>query len=131
MDIKINKDIAKDYPTDVWKGFTLRQIFCILAALILGAGSVLLLYFGAGVNIHAAVYLAIPISSPLILIEFLSYKGLPVLDYLRERIRLADQPVLYYQAEENHYLYENKQEQRKKTLKQQKNKRKGSGSPWD
>ena len=105
MDIKINKDIAKAYPSDVWKGFTLQQLICLLVAGVLGAGSILLLYFGAGVNIHVAVYISIPIAAPLVLAVFMAYKGLTALVYLREKIRLMDQDTLTYQAEENHYLY--------------------------
>lgn len=29
MDIKINKDIAKEYPDDTYKGFSVRQLLCI------------------------------------------------------------------------------------------------------
>lgn len=105
MDININKDIARDYPSDVWKGFTLKQLLCILVALVLGATSILVLYFGAGTNIHVAVYISIPIVAPVILMGFAYHRGLPLIDYVKERIRLADQPDLYYQAEENHYLY--------------------------
>lgn len=40
MDIKINKDIAKEYPDDMYKGFSIRQILCIGTAMVLGGGTV-------------------------------------------------------------------------------------------
>lgn len=106
MDIKINKDIAKEYPDDTYKGFSVRQLLCIGAAAFLGGGTILILYYMVGLNIHAAVYGAFPLAAPVILVGFIQYKGMPLIDALREWVRLTDQPVMVYEAHENHYDYD-------------------------
>lgn len=103
MDIKINKDIATQYPDDAFKGFSVRQLLCIGTAAVLGIGIILFLYYGADVNIHAAVYVALPVPAVIVLAGFMKYKGMPLITAIKEWIRLADQPVMVYQAEENHY----------------------------
>ena len=99
MDIKINKDIAKEYPDDTYKGFSVRQLLCIGTAAFLGGGTILILYYMVGLNIHAAVYGAFPLAAPVILVGFIQYKGMPLIDALREWVRLTDQPVMVYCVE--------------------------------
>lgn len=140
MDIKINKDIAKEYPDDLYKGFSIRQILCIGTAMVLGGGTVLLLYYVVGLNIHIAVYGAFPLAAPVILAGFIHYKGMPLIDAFREWVRLADQPVMAYEAQENHYdsygeeiqdpeeeTYERRSRKREKRIQKEKKQKKRFG----
>lgn len=45
-------------------------------------------------------------AAPVILVGFIQYKGMPLIDALREWVRLTDQPVMVYEAHENHYDYD-------------------------
>lgn len=103
MDIKINKDIATEYPDDTYKGFSVKQILCIVTAAGLGMGIVLVLYYIVGLNIHVAVYSAFPVAAPIILLGFIRYKGMFLMEALKEWVRLQDQPVMVYEACENLY----------------------------
>lgn len=103
MDIKINKDIAQQYPDDAYKGFSVKELACILTAGALALGIVLTLYFIVGLNIHVAVYAAFPVAAPVIFVGFYKYKNMLLLDAIREWIRLQDQPAMAYEAGENHY----------------------------
>ena len=44
MNIPINKDINEEYKSDLWKGFTGRQLLFISIALCCGTGMILLCY---------------------------------------------------------------------------------------
>lgn len=130
MDIKINKDIASEYPDDAYKGFSVKQILCICIAGALGTGIILTLYYVVGLNIHTAVYAAFPAAAPVILIGFIKYKGMFLVDALKEWVRLQDQPVMIYEAEENHYdccevLLVFEEEKRRETERRRRKKKQG------
>lgn len=110
MDIKINKDIAKEYPDDAVKGYSKRDMLYIGTAAVLGLATIGALYYAAGVNIHAAVYAVMPVSGTVILIGFGNYKNMGVPEAFREWLRLTDQPVMAYEARENHYDYLEREE---------------------
>ena len=75
MAIRNNKDFLKEYKDDAWKGFSTRELLCIIGAAAIGITADALLHFYAGVSLAAGVYIALPLAVPLILIGFYKYQG--------------------------------------------------------
>jgi len=70
MAIRNNKDFLKEYKDDAWKGFSTRELLCIIGAAAIGITVDALLHFYAGISLAAGVYIALPLAVPLILIGF-------------------------------------------------------------
>ncbi len=75
MAIRNNKDFLKEYKDDAWKGFSTRELLCIIGAAAIGITVDVLLHYYAGVSLAAGVYIALPIAAPLILVGFYKYQG--------------------------------------------------------
>ena len=85
MAIRNNKDFLKEYKDDAWKGFSTRELLCIIGAAAIGITVDALLHFYAGISLAAGVYIALPLAVPLILIGFYKYQGfLTVGRFLKE-----------------------------------------------
>jgi len=85
MAIRNNKDFLKEYKDDAWKGFSTRELLCIIGAAAIGITVDALLHFYAGVSLAMGVYVALPLAVPLILIGFYKYQGfLTVGRFLKE-----------------------------------------------
>ena len=85
MEIRNNKDFLKEYKDDAWKGFSTRELLCIIGAAAIGITADALLHIYAGVSLAAGVYIALPLAVPLILIGFYKYQGfLTVGRFLKE-----------------------------------------------
>ena len=85
MEIRNNKDFLKEYKDDAWKGFSTRELLCIIGAAAIGITVDALLHIYAGVSLAAGVYIALPLAIPLILIGFYKYQGfLTVGRFLKE-----------------------------------------------
>ena len=85
MEIQNNKDFLKEYKDDAWKGFSTRELLCIIGAAATGITVDALLHFYAGISLATGVYIALPLAIPFILIGFYKYQGhLTVGRFLRE-----------------------------------------------
>ena len=85
MEIRNNKDFLKEYKDDAWKGFSTRELLCIIGAAAIGITVDALLHYYAGVSLAVGVYIALPLAVPLILIGFYKYQGfLTVGRFLKE-----------------------------------------------
>ena len=75
MAIRNNKDFLKEYKDDAWKGFSTRELLCIVGAAAIAITVDVLLHFFAGISLATGVYIALPLAVPLILIGFYKYQG--------------------------------------------------------
>jgi len=56
MAIRNNKDFLKEYKDDAWKGFSTRELLCIIGAAAIGITVDALLHFYAGVSRRNRLY---------------------------------------------------------------------------
>ena len=85
MEIRNNKDFLKEYKDDAWKGFSTRELLCIIGAAAIGITVDALLHYYAGISLAVGVYIALPLAVPLILVGFYKYQGfLTVGRFLKE-----------------------------------------------
>lgn len=75
MQIKVNKDFLTEYKDEVWKGFGVAEIISIILALGCIAGVVFCLYKKFGISPASAVYIGVPVSSPILVAGFYKYQG--------------------------------------------------------
>ena len=75
MNIEINKDFLKEYKDDAWKGFSVREVLALISAACIGVGIDAALHLCAGMSIAAGVYIALPLTLPVMLIGFYYYQG--------------------------------------------------------
>jgi len=75
MAIRNNKDFLKEYKDDAWKGFSTRELLCIIGAAATGITVDALLHYFAGISLATGVYIALPLAVPFILIGFYKYQG--------------------------------------------------------
>ena len=85
MEIRNNKDFLKEYKDDAWKGFSTRELLCIIGAAAIGITVDALLHYFVGISLAVGVYIALPLAVPLILVGFYKYQGfLTVGRFLKE-----------------------------------------------
>ena len=101
MAIRNNKDFLKEYKDDAWKGFSTKELLCLAGAAAIGITVDVLLYFYAGVSLAVGVYIALPLTVPLILAGFYKYQGfLPLGKFLSEwKYKLETSRILYCSGE--------------------------------
>ena len=75
MKIQINKDLLTEYKDAVWKGFTVKELLCMLCGGGIAIGVVFLLHRYFGMYPATAIYLAVPFALPPVLIGFFRYQG--------------------------------------------------------
>ena len=75
MAIRNNKDFLKEYKDDAWKGFSTRELLCMIGAAATGITVDALLHFYAGISLATGVYIALPMAVPFILFGFYKYQG--------------------------------------------------------
>ena len=110
MVIEINKDIER-YKESVLFGFTAKQLLISLAAIISGAGIVLLLYPYIGLTF--SVYVAAPVVAPVALGGFYSLNGMSFYEVMRQRMRMLffNRPLTYVSTEKEAVLHEFKKKE--------------------
>ncbi len=98
LSVNINQDVEQ-YQETVLAGLNAKQAIAVLFALAAGTAVVCGLYFGFGVPVEIAVYVAIPVCTPFILSVFGSRYGLST----PERMIQANKrkQVLLYDAKRN------------------------------
>ena len=70
LNININKDFEKHYKDDAWRGFTLKEVCCMLLFLILLFGMVFFCWKWLHMQPDLAVYLAVPFGLPVLCVGF-------------------------------------------------------------
>ena len=75
MAIRNNKDFLKEYKDDAWKGFSTRELLCMIGAAVTGITVDALLHFYAGISLATGVYISLPMAVPFILFGFYKYQG--------------------------------------------------------
>ena len=84
MNIKLNKDFETEYPDDVWRGFTARQVVTILFAGALAIGVGALVWKLTGINPKYCIYLGMPVMGLILYIGFKQNQGMHLEEYLKE-----------------------------------------------
>lgn len=100
MNININKDFAEAYRDELARGLTLREWVALGAAVVVGVGQVLALYYFFGVNLTFGVYLAVPLCFGVLMFGIWRTQGLTMLQLWREKQYTRATRLLCYEAEE-------------------------------
>lgn len=100
MNININKDFEKQYKDDAWRGFTLKEVCCMLLFLLVLFSIVYVCWKWLHLPPELAAYFAVPFGLPILCIGFLKYQGLTPLELVKELIFEYQTKLLIYDAEE-------------------------------
>ena len=95
MVIYVNKNID-EYKDDFFKGLTFRQSMISAAAVISGACVFLFLYMGLGFPQSLSLYLTLPVVFPIAATGFLKIHGMSLIEYLKQRHQVRQNPVYLY-----------------------------------
>lgn len=93
----ITTDVAA-FKDDFYKGLSLRECLYGGAALLAGAGGILLLHFYFGMNINAAVTVCIPVIGGIGLCGFYQKNGMTLLKIIQNAVRIARQKPFTYET---------------------------------
>lgn len=95
MNKEINQDIGgmKD---DFFKGLSLRESIYGAFAFIIGAGGVIVMVFGCGMNVNVAITICIPVLAAIGLCGFYSRNGMTLPAILRRKIKIYRQKPLTF-----------------------------------
>lgn len=100
MQIPINKDFEEEYKNELAKGFTMRELVSIVAAVLLAAGVTLLVWHLTGLAPNECVYIGLPFCVPILLAGFFKKQGLTLDAYLKELLYERRTRLLTYDADE-------------------------------
>lgn len=100
MNIKLNKDFEREYPDDVWKGFTKRQTLTIALAAALGSCIIVGIWYLTGIRPYYCVYLGMPVIAGILFGGFKQYQGMYLEEYIKELIFEWKTRQLSYEADE-------------------------------
>lgn len=84
MNIKLNKDFETEYPDDVWRGFTIRQVISIFLAGAFAIGTGALIWYLTRINPTYCVYLGMPVMAIILYIGFKQNQDMYLEEYIRE-----------------------------------------------
>lgn len=84
MNITLNKDFEVEYPDDVWKGFTARQVAAIVLAGAVAVGTGVLIWKLTGLSPNYCVYLGMPVMAGILYIGFKQNQGMYLEEYVKE-----------------------------------------------
>lgn len=82
MIININKDFEKAYKDDAWRGFSLKEVICILIALMFLSGVIFLLWKIIKLPPDIAVYIGMPFTIPILAVGFFKYKEMSPMELI-------------------------------------------------
>ncbi|MFV0362367.1 MAG: PrgI family protein [Suipraeoptans sp.] len=124
MNIQINKDI-ETYRSEMWKGLTLRQLTFVGAGIVVGSLTMLLVYKYCYVPLEMATYIGLPIIIGIGVFGLAKINDMTLLEYIKERWRLAFLPPLLYTSEEYSRLMIQDTDTKKKKRTKDKTKKEG------
>lgn len=99
MNIPINKNL-EEYKNEMVKGFTLREIICLLISLGIIAGAVLILWWQTGLAPDICIYIGLPLGIPTLLLGFGKIQGVTFDVYIKEVVYEKRTRILTYDADE-------------------------------
>lgn len=99
MQIQVNKDIEEEYRNELMKGFTLRELVYLVAAVVVIAAVCVLVWKKGGVQIDVAVFAGIPFGCVILFFGFRRYQGLTVYGYLKEMLYEHRTRTLAYEGD--------------------------------
>lgn len=100
MKININKDFEEAYKENFFKGFTMKETFCIALALAIAIGVAAFFTITFSLPINVSIYLGLPFAAPVLIIGFKKFQGLTLVEYIKELIYENQIKELYYDADE-------------------------------
>lgn len=101
MQISINKDFEREYPDDTWKGFTMKQVLCILVAVTFMGLLILALFILTDWYIANIIYIGIIPFAIILGFGFYKYQNrLSVYDVLKLAVYLNKTNTLLFEANE-------------------------------
>ena len=86
MTIPINKDPDTEYKNEFMFGYTLKEVLCVAAALLIIAGVTALVYFKFNIALNVGCYFGIPLAFPVIFLGFKEWYGMSI---TRFKVNLA------------------------------------------
>lgn len=126
MIIDLNKDFLKEYKDDAWKGFSTKELLCLIAGVAVVVLIDVALVLNFNMNPATGIYIALPVAVPIMVWGFFKYQGfLSVSDLLREYFYHNDTSVLEYDSCETgreKAAFKIVHEQNRKKKKKKKNK---------
>jgi len=84
MTIPINKDPDTEYKNELMFGYTLKEVLCVAAALLIIAGVTALVYFKFNIALNVGCYFGIPLAFPVIFLGFKEWYGMSITRFISE-----------------------------------------------
>lgn len=84
MTIPINKDPDTEYKNEFMFGYTLKEVLCVAAALLIIAGVTALAYFKFNIALNVGCYFGIPLAFPVIFLGFKEWYGMSITRFISE-----------------------------------------------
>ena len=84
MTIPINKDPDTEYKNEFMFGYTLKEVLCVAAALLIIAGVTALVYFKFNIALNVGCYFGIPLAFPVIFLGFKEWYGMSITRFISE-----------------------------------------------
>ena len=84
MTIPINKDPDTEYKNEFMFGYTLKEVLCVAAALLIIAGVTALVYFKLNIALNVGCYFGIPLAFPVIFLGFKEWYGMSITRFISE-----------------------------------------------
>lgn len=100
MNIKINKDPDIEYKNEFLLGYTLKEVICLVLAVVLVGGITIIAYFAGGISPTIGCYIGIPFAAPIMFLGFAKPYGMSVFQLIREMIYERRTKSLSYDADE-------------------------------
>lgn len=98
MMVPVNQNID-EYKDDFFKGLTMRQTMYAIAAVAVSGGLMAFFLIYLKMNASVAMYITLPIVFPIIAVGFIKIHGMNFRDYLREKRKVKQRPVFFYEPE--------------------------------
>lgn len=75
MNIQINKDFLTEYRNDFWKGFSPSELVYLGIGGAIALCTTVTLHFCFGISPSNAIYVSVPLASPVVITGFYKYQG--------------------------------------------------------
>lgn len=103
MMVPVNQNID-EYKDDFFKGLTMRQTMYAIAAVVVSGGLMTFFLLYLKMNASVAMYITLPIVFPIIAVGFIKIHGMNFRDYMKEKRKVRQKPVFFYEPELVHQL---------------------------
>lgn len=84
MTIPINKDPDIEYKNEFMYGYTLKEVLCVAAALLIVACVTAFAYFKFNIALNVGCYFGIPLAFPVIFFGFKEWYGMSITRFISE-----------------------------------------------